>query len=207
MSALLTRIRDWMRPSHEADYFTVEKVAGRMLGDYQDAVASGDGRVELGHILTGIAGCELAMSRAVRAMGWNPDPTPEEPEHAEAVRLSGLLLQEIAYCAAEGKAYRGVRCRELETGPVGEALRALAIAYSRGEGDPGLPGVGQAMSGLCHVLRGVLGGQASEVLVPLMIAHRYSPYACTCDACGLGPVWDAAEMRRRETITEGCDRP
>lgn len=210
MSAL-TRIRNWMKPSHEADYFTVAKVATRMLDDYRDAVVTGDSRIELGGILSGLAGCELAMSRACEAMGWNPDPTPAEPSVAESTRLSGLLTQEIAYCAAEGQEYRGVRCRELETEPVAEALRSLAVAYSRGEGDPGLPGVGQALSGLDHAVADVIHSQAAEVLVPLMIAHRYSPYACTCPACA-GPNGEnaglpAEELRRRAEFTRGCDQP
>lgn len=166
MTALLTRVRDWLRPSHESDHHLLDAIAGRMLGDYAAAVAGGAPREELADILTGIAGCELAMSRTMAAMGWDPEPAPGEPVLAESARLSGLLVQEVAYAAAEGQGYRGVRCRELDTTPIGEALRGLALAY-----DVEPVSVGRRLSEVWQAVAGVIGGQAAEALVPLMAAH------------------------------------
>jgi hypothetical protein len=224
--SLLSRLRDWWRPSVEDDHFALDAVCGRMLDDYRTAAARPQVyNDELADILTGLAGCNLAMSRTNRAMGWNPDPTPEEPEHAESVRLAGLLLQEVAYCAAEGGEYRGVRCWELGAEPITEAFRLLAFAYAgetaqsggvlnrfeRWDDNPAAPSVGQALSDLWHAVLPVIHSQAAECLIPLMIAHSYDPYVCDCETCG-DPVvvhagLPAEEQARREQITRGCDQP
>lgn len=205
MSAF-TRVRSWLRRPHRHDHFALDGVAYRMLGDYQHAVASGD--ANLANILTGIAGCALAMSRTNEAMGWNPDPTPDEPSVAESSRLSGLLVLEISYCAVEGTGYREVRCRELDTETVAAALRALAVAYhAEAAGHLLTPTVGQCLSDLWHAVVEVIGGQAAESLVPLMIAHRYNPYACACPQCAGPACLPEDEQQRRAAVTEGCDQP
>jgi len=113
------------------DAITLGEIAGRMLRDYQAAVAGGASPETLGEILTGIAGCELAASRCYVAAGWDPDREPGRLSHGWETRLAGLLMQEVGYCAAEGIGYRGVRAREFERAPIAEALRNLALAYAK----------------------------------------------------------------------------
>lgn len=161
---LSTRIRLMREPRARRDYFAMDALAARVVRDYQRAVAADADRAELASILTGLAGCELSMS-CLQALGWGPEPLPDGRELSEAIRTAGLLLLEVAACAAEGDRYRGVRAREFETELVAGALRVLALSYARGEG------VGPALDGVGRAVVPVIGGQAAECLVPLMTAH------------------------------------
>ena len=202
------RIKNWLTPSLEDDYYALDGIAARMLGNYTDLVSVGADRRELAKVLTGVAGCCLAMSRAVEAADLDDGPEPGRPTQAESDRLEGLLLQEIAYCVAEGIEYRGVRCRELEAEPASAALRMLAVAYhGASAGHLYTPPIGQRLDELWHVAVDVIGGDAAECLVPLMIAHSYDPYACDCDGHGDRSGLPTAEQRRRAEVTRGCDQP
>lgn len=210
--SILSRLRSWWTPNLEDDHYTLDDIAGRMIGNYADLVSVGVDRRVLATVLTGLAGCQLAMSRAVEAADHDPDGPPL----AECDRLAGLLIQEIAYCAAEGGEYRGVRCLELMTGDVAEALKWLALAYDGWvynpignlNPNPGSgPTVGQRLDELWHAALDVIGGQAAECLVPLQIAHSYNPYACVCERHGDRSGLPAEEVKRRAEVTRGCDQP
>lgn len=154
---------------HLDDASTLGGKAASMTVDYRVAVARDEPRENLAWILTGIAGCDLAASACYHAAGWDPQPPPDGPSHAEATRLGGLIVQEVAYCAAEGMEYRGVRAIEYQRVPIGEALRNVAIAYV------GLPGewvVSVRLRELMDAARVVAGGQALETLATLAAAHR-----------------------------------
>lgn len=153
---------------HLDDVRTLGAITGSMIVDYRVAVARDEPRENLARILTGIAGCDLAAS-CFCAAGWDPYPRPDEPSHAEATRLGGLIVLEVAYCAAEGLAYRGVRAIEYQREPIGEALRNVALAYV---GMPGEWVVSVRLRELMDAARVVAGGQALERLATLTDEHR-----------------------------------
>jgi hypothetical protein len=188
MNALGKLKEHWRRRCERDHHFALDRTAGHMLGDYQRAIAEGASRQTLAEILTGLAGCELAMSRT-NHVGWGTDRDEDGFTVGESCRWSGLLVQEIAYCAGDEPSdglpeYRGVRAFEFQTEQIAEALTRLALSY-RGRaantaGNLGVPGeppsVGQALDLLWHTVAAVIGGQAAEVLVPLMVAHGHDPY-------------------------------
>jgi hypothetical protein len=177
---------DQRRAGH--DYCAVDHVAGHLFRDYAQAVHNGSPRRVLAEILTGLAGCELALSRLNPAMGWGMDADEDGCTVGESARRGGLLVQEISYAAGEDD-YRGVRAVEFQCDDIAEDLRNVTLAY-RGwvlnpRGNLGAPTdsvpVGQRLGELWHVVVEVIGGQAAEVLVPLMDAHGYDPYQRDCD--------------------------
>lgn len=165
---------------HIADAGELGAIAARMTVDYRVGVAQGADRRVLAQVLTGIGGCDLAASRCYAAAGWDPFPRVGEPSHAESTRLAGLLCQEVAYAAAEGTGYRGVRAVEYQTGPIAAALREVALAYAgwapKPHGSLGASGepvsVEQRLDELLHVVLEVTRGQAVETLAALTAAHR-----------------------------------
>lgn len=168
MSALFAR---WLHRresrQREDDHFDLDRIAGRMLGDYRQAVAGGAAGEELAQILTGIAGCELAMSRTNPAMGWGGEPDEDGGTVGESARSSGLLVLEIAAATSLGalNCYSGPPAPPFADEPeVVAALRDFAVTHS-----------GAGLDQLWRAVVEVIGGQAAEVLVPLMVAHGHTP--------------------------------
>lgn len=170
---------------HLDDACELGAIASRMTIDYRVAVCHGaDGQV-LAEILTGIGGCDLAAARCYSAGGWNPDPEPDRPSHAEDTRLAGLLAQELGYAAGEGLDYRGPRAFEFATEQLAAALRNVALAYGGwvahphgvlGEpADGGPVSVEHRLDELSTVLwwLPMTGGQTLETLAGLASAHRH----------------------------------
>jgi len=163
---------------HEPNLNELGGIAGTMLVDYQVAAADGAPREVLASILTGLAGCHLAMSRCIEAMDWDPRPQPGKPSHAEGTRLEGLLLLEIANAAVEGRDYRGVRSFEFDREAIAHALGAVALAFNAWAsnpagnlGSPGMPvSVAQRLDELISVAAGLAGH--AETLASLARAHR-----------------------------------
>ncbi|MGH4020982.1 MAG: hypothetical protein ACRDT0_17510 [Pseudonocardiaceae bacterium] len=175
----------WVRrrlPSHATDHGDLDRIARGMLADYRAAVADGAPRGLLAEILTGLAGCELAMARTNPAMGW-------ECTVGESARRSGLLLLEVAAAVgggpgwdpAGGEFWMRVRAGEFGVGPVADALDGVAATAVESTHAAGL---GAAYDELWHAVVAVVGGQAAEVLVALMRAHGHDPRACRCAAHG-----------------------
>jgi hypothetical protein len=194
MIGFLSRLFHDVRPPcreakrRENDHFALDEVAGHMLTDYAQAVAEGAGRDVLAQILTGLAGCELAMSRTNPAMGWGEEADEEGYTVGHSARLSGLLLLEIA---------DAVRLWPLYGGPTAppfaghETIAAALDALGRSYNAAGLnrtsnlmleTPVGQRLSDLWHATPGVIGSQAAEILVPLMHAHGHTPVWETTDS-------------------------
>lgn len=151
--------------------------------DYEAAVASCASREVLASILTGLAGCHLAMSGYYEAMGRNPRPRPGKsgPSHAEGTRLEGLLLLEVSFAAATEGGYCGVRTVELfHREPIRDALRNVALAFDAWEpkaraGNLGTPGepvsVGQRLDELILAAVPVTGHRHTKTLASLAHAH------------------------------------
>ncbi|MQA14924.1 MAG: hypothetical protein GEV09_12335 [Pseudonocardiaceae bacterium] len=166
---------------HLDDAADLGAIAARMTVDYRVAVSHGADRTVLAGILTGIGGCDLAAARCYTAAGWDPDPQPGKPSHAEDTRLAGLLAQELGYAAAEGLDYQGPRAVEYQTEPVAGGLRAVALAYTGwiahshgvlGEPAEGPVSVEQRLDELLTVMLGRTGGATVETLARLTSAHR-----------------------------------
>ncbi|MGH4017929.1 MAG: hypothetical protein ACRDT0_01520 [Pseudonocardiaceae bacterium] len=201
---LLGRVVAWTRrreerrgiagAHHRSDLDALGGIAARMTVDYRVAVARGADRGLLAGILTGIAGCYLAASRCCAAMGWDPDPRPGKPSHAESTRLAGLLAHEVAYAAAEGTDYCGMRAFELRTEPIAQAIRHVALAYAGWAPNPhgtlGVPGgpvtVEQRLDELLGAVLDVTRGPAVELLASLAVAHGRGR------ALGLAPAGGAS---------------
>lgn len=109
---------------YEPDLDELGGVAERMMTDYRIAVGQRRPREELSWILTGIAGCELAMSRC-----YNGLDAPTSVDLAGPLYLSGLLVLELSHVAGEGSFYRGVRAVEFRNAQLANALGAVALAY------------------------------------------------------------------------------
>jgi hypothetical protein len=99
----------------------LDVIATYMVDSYASAVADGEMHDVLVESLTGLAGCHLAMSSTLPAMGEND---------GEANRIAGLLALELSYCARERMDYRGVRTFEFQTETIAQALRNVALAYA-----------------------------------------------------------------------------
>lgn len=195
---VITAIRSRLRQrSAERDHFALDRTAGHMLDDYRCAVKEGESREVLAEILTGLAGCELAMSRTNPVMGWGLEPDKDGCTVGESARRSGLLVQELAYAAGDIE-YRGVRAFEFQWGDIAHSLTDVALAYREWAPNPrgnlGTPDepvpVGQRLDELWHVMVGAIGGQAAEVLAPLMAAHSHC-IRCDCDKHGGVPLEEA----------------
>lgn len=111
-----------IRDHHEG----LDRAAGWLLGDYERAVRDGADRRKLAVILTGLSGCLLAQSACRHAQG--------DTVNARRDRLSGLLIQEVAWCAGDDtcgpSGYRGVRNFEfITTKDLSRAFLWLALAY------------------------------------------------------------------------------
>lgn len=181
------RLTRWLaRRRAERDHFALDRAAGHMLADYRRAVERGDSREVLAGILTGVAGCELAMSRTNPAMGWGMEPDEDGCTVGESSRRSGLLVLELARCAASGPIPAAFTVSpELASGGLQHILAGVALAYAGCSPDPvtgaAAPGgpvpVGELLDDLWHVVVDVIGAQAAEVLVPLMAAHGHDGYA------------------------------
>lgn len=154
---------------HLGDVATLGEIAARRTVDYRMAVVQGAPREDLAWILLGIAGCDVAAASCYHAVRWDPRSSLAKVSHAEATRLGGLLVQEVAYCAAEGMEYRGVRAVEYQLEPIGEALRNVALAYV---GMPGEWVVSVRLRELMDVAGDVARGQALETLAALADIHR-----------------------------------
>ncbi len=109
---------------YEPDLDELGGVAARMLADYRLAVEQRRPREELSWILTGLAGCELAMSRC-----YNGLDAPTSVDLAGSLYLSGLLVLELSHAAGESRSYRGVRAVEFQTAQFANVFRAVALAY------------------------------------------------------------------------------
>ncbi len=165
---------------HLDDAVELGAIAARMTVDYRVAVSHGADRKVLAGILIGIGGCDLATARCYAAAGWDPDPEPGKPSHAEDTMLAGLLAQELGYAAGEGLDYRGVRTVEYQTAPIAAALRAVALAYAGwvahphsvlGEHADGPVSVEQRYEQLRQAVSGI-SSEAVETLAGLASAHR-----------------------------------
>ena len=154
----------------ERDYVSLDRVAGHLINDYRRAVQEGAPCQVIAEILTGLAGCEFAMSRTNPAMGWGTESDADGCTVGESCRRSGLLLLELAYVVGDDE-----DPVEFQQGVIAEALQKAAVAY---RDDPVM--VGQRLDELWHAVVDVIGGQAAEVLLPLMLAHEYWLYQCTC---------------------------
>lgn len=172
-------LRRWTH-KRETDYFDLSRIACRTMGDYVDAVDCAASRHELATILTGLAGCELAMSRAEPLMAWliSDDPAQGDPtitqgqENAIEMRRSGLILLEVAHCAAQGNEWdQSLLWRTTQNVPLHNALRDLAVAYGQCEKPGDMTGevdvdIAWALHALCDV-------QPTESLGALMRAHGH----------------------------------
>lgn len=171
-------LRRWTH-KRETDYFDLTRIACRTLGDYVDAVDSAASRHELATILTGLAGCELAVSRAEPLMAWliSDDPAQGDPtitqgqENAIETRASGLMLLEIANCALQGAEWQHPALWHGGNVPLHNALRDLAVVYGQCEKPGDMTGevdvdIAWALHALCDV-------QPTEILATLMRAHGH----------------------------------
>lgn len=187
MIGFLSRLFHDVRPTcraakrYEDDHFALDEVTGHMLNDYRQAVADEADREVLAQILTGLAGCELAMSRTNPAMGWGQEPDDEGYTVGHSARLAGLLLLEIADTARLSSLYGGNTALPFAGhDEICDALRALGRSYNAEELNRGSDflleaPVGQRLNDLWHLLPNVIGSQAAEVLVPLIKAHGHTP--------------------------------
>ena len=116
---------------YEPDLDELGGVAERMMTDYRIAVEQRRPREELSWILTGIAGCELAMSRCHNGLD-----APTSVDLAGPLYLSGLLVLELSQAAGEGSFYRGVRAVDFRTEPIAEVMHSVALAYGAWETKP-----------------------------------------------------------------------
>lgn len=119
------------------------------------------------------------MSHMISAMGWGMDPD-DGWTGGDSCRNSGLLVLEIAQCAAAGIRY--VVADPLTWERHSACFEGLAKAFVE---DPA--SVGERLSDVWRAVAGEIGGQAAEVLVPLMHAHGFDPVG-DCDMHGMPEV-------------------
>jgi len=109
---------------YEPDLDELGGVVAHMLTDYRIAVEQRRPCQELSWTLTGIAGCEMAMSCC-----YNGLDAPTSVDRAWPLYLSGLLVLELSHAADESRSYRGVRAVEFQTAQFANVFRAVALAY------------------------------------------------------------------------------
>jgi len=149
---------------YEPDLDELGGVAARMLADYRLAVEQRRPCQELSWALTGIAGCELAMSRCHNGLD-----ALTSVDLAGPLYLSGLLVLELSHAAGEGISYRGVRAVEFRTESIAEVMHSVARFYGIWELDPDNVSLGHCLDELIPLV--VDRGVQAETLASLVHVH------------------------------------
>ncbi len=149
---------------YEPDLDELGGVADRMMADYRIAVEQRRPREELSWILTGLAGCELAMSRCHNGLD-----APTSVDLAGPLYLSGLLMLELSHAAGEGSFYRGVRAVEFRNTQLANALGAVALVYGAWPSESSGVSLGHCLDELIPLVQ--VRGVQVETLSTLVHAH------------------------------------
>ena len=149
---------------YEPDLDELGGVAARVMADYRLAVEQRRPREELSWILTGLAGCELAMSRC-----YNGLDVPTSVDLAGSLYLSGLLVLELSHAAGASHSYRGVRAVEFRNAQLANALGAVALAYGDWPSESSGMSLGHCLDELIPLA--VDCGVLAETLSSLVHAH------------------------------------
>ena len=149
---------------YEPDLDELGGVVAHMLTDYRIAVEQRRPCQELSWTLTGIAGCELAMSCC-----YNGLDAPTSVDRAWPLYLSGLLVLELSHAADESRSYRGVRAVEFRNTQLANALGAVALAYGAWPSESLGVSLGHCLDELIPLVQ--VRGVQVETLSTLVHAH------------------------------------